>query len=306
MNNVNDPMFRRNYGFFNQNEQQKLIDSKVSIAGVGGDGFQLGEKLARMGVSKFVVADPEVFEAENVNRVTGAKHSTLGRNKAEVFSELVHDIHPDADVTVYTEGVSEDNVESFVKDSDLVIDESELTTLEIGTMIARKSRENDKPVLLVMNIGFAAISTSFAKNRSRTFEDIMGIPKNMPIDEVKDLNVDFSRCLPYLPRYGDYGTLLEVTKGAPLPSITQGVDVASALGSTEAFFHLTRQIDNKRPNPTWAPKWRYIDAYAGKAGEIRHARLAYYLGALAIYGRTKLGLNPSTSYDQESRKMRGE
>lgn len=306
MSELNKPMYQRNFGFFSEDEQQRLVESRVSIAGVGGDGFQLGEKLARMGISKFKVADPEVFEEENINRVTGAKNSTLGKNKAEAFADLINDINPESQVEVYNEGVTIDNVSEFINDSDLIIDESELTSLDIGTMISREANKNDRSVLLVMNIGFAAIATSFKNGISKSFEDVMGIPKNMPLDEVKEQQVDFSRCLPYLPRYGDYNTLKEVVLGAPLPSITQGVDVASALGSTEAFLHLVKPGTNRRPSPTYANSWRYMDAYLGKAGTIRHAKLSYYLGALALYGRTKVGLNPTADYSEDSRKRRGE
>ena len=304
MNNFKDLKYARNYGFFNEAEQQKIIESKVAIAGVGGDGFQLGEKLARIGISKFSVADPEIFEEENINRVTGAKQSTLGRKKVEVFKELILDIQPDAEISIYTDGVNRENVNEFMQDSDLVIDESELTRLEIGTMISREARQLHKPVLMVLNIGFAAIASTFDPESNHSFEKIMGIPKDMPLEEVSNMQIDFSRCLPYIPAYGDVNSLIAVQESAPLPSISQGVDVASALGSTEAFLNLTQSINNKRKKPTYIPSWRYMDSYSGRSGTIRHARLSHYLGLFAMIGRMKLGLNPLASYSLEQRKNR--
>lgn len=304
MNNYKNPKYARNYGFFSEAEQQKINESKIAIAGVGGDGFQLGEKLARIGISKFSIADPEFFEEENMNRVSGAKYSTLGKNKAEVFRDSVLDIQPDAEINIYTEGVTEDNVKEFIKDADLVIDESELTRLEIGTMISRESRKLQKPVLIVLNIGFAAIASTFDPESKHSFEKVMGIPENMPLDEVAQMQIDFSRCLPYIPSYGDVNSLLAVQEFAPLPSISQGVDVASAIGSTEAFLNLTHDLGNKRKKPTYNPVWRYMDAYSGRSGTIRHARIAHYLGLFAMIGRIKLGINPLASYSHEQRKNR--
>jgi len=304
VNNYKDLKYSRNYGFFSEAEQQKIIESKVAIAGVGGDGFQLGEKLARIGISKFAVADPEIFEEENINRVSGAKHSTLGKKKVEVFKELILDIQPDADITIYPEGVNMENVNDFIKEADLVIDESELTRLEIGTMIAREARKLHKPVLMVLNIGFAAIASTFDPDSRHTFEKVMGVPNDMPLDEVASMKVDFSRCLPYIPSYGDINSLIAVQESAPLPSIAQGVDVASALGSTEAFLNLTNDQINKRKKPTYVPAWRYMDAYSGESGTIRHARIAHYLGLFAMIGRMKLGLNPLASYSKEERENR--
>lgn len=303
MSSVYKREYSRNYGFWNEEEQDILSKSKIAIAGVGGDGFQLGYKLAMMGVGSFSIADPEVFEEENSNRVMGATSSQLGLNKAEVFRDMVADMRPEATVDIYTEGITEDNIIEFTKGANLVIDETELTKLELGTMLAREARRKAIPDLLVMNIGFAAIATSFKPyHGAKTFEDIMGIPKGAPLDEVADMTVDFSRCLPYIPRYGDLETLKAVKKGADLPSISPGVDVASAIGSTEAFLHLVSSSNNRRREPVWAPNFRYMDSYNGESGVIRMPRLSYYLGMIAAIGSSVMSLSPSASYDEDSRK----
>lgn len=300
MRTIDAPEFSRNYGFWNKVEQQAIIDSKIAIAGVGGDGFQLGLKLAQMGVQTFDVADPEVFEPENANRVPGATVSTYGRNKAEVFQKAVLDINPGADIRIFTDGVTEDNVSEFTNRATLLFDESELTHLEIGTMLARASRERRIPDVLVMNIGFAAIVTSFDPVSRWTFERFMGIPKGMPLDEVKGRQVAFSRCLPYLPPYGDINTLRSVQEGSPLPSIAPGVDVASALGATQALKHITGGA-NHRNKPVWAPLIGYLDAYTIEGGIIRHPRYSYYSHLARAVFNNKLGKNPSANYSTRDR-----
>lgn len=306
MERYKDIAFQRNYGFWNEAEQKRLSEAKVAIAGVGGDGFQLGYKLAMMGVENFSIADPEVFETENSNRVFGATTSSNGRNKAEIFKEMVLDIRPNATIDVYLDGVNKDNVETFMHGADLVLDESELTHLEIGTMIAREARNQNIPDLVVMNIGFSAIATSFRPDFGNTFEDMMGIPKGMPLDEVAKLSVDFTRCLPYVPKYGDINTLIAVQNGSHLPSISQGVDIASAMGTTEVFLHLTSNIKNNRRKPTWSPKFRYMDSYNGKSGVIHTPRLSYYMGLINVIGLSFLNLNPKASYSKEERELRNQ
>lgn len=296
----------RNYGFWNESEQQALAESTVAIAGVGGDGYQLGLKLAMMGVGEIRVADPEVFEPENSNRVLGATAANIGRNKAESFKELVESLPRNVRVTTYTEGVSEDNVEEFTHGADLLLDESELRYLHIGTMLSRMAMKQHIPELLVMNVGFAGIATSFdSKENSKTFEDMMGIPKGAPLDEVAEMELNYHRALPYIPSYGDYNAFVSVVAGAPLPSISQGVDIASGIGSTEAFLHLTSHVHNKRRAPTWAPKFRYFDAYLNKGGIIKHPVSSHYRGAASLYLKSKLGINPRASYGDEDRKRRG-
>jgi len=304
MTSVNAREYRREYGFGNEPEKQAVIDSRIALGGVGGDGFQMGLKLAMMGVGKFSVADPEVFESENSNRVLGATTSNYGRNKAEVFRDMVMDIRPEAKVDIYTDGVTADNVEEFMHGADLLIDETELRYLHLGTMLARQARKNMIPNLFVMNVGFSGQATSFHPTRGKTFENVMGIPKHATLDEIAQMEVDFSRVLPYVPNYVDLSSLVAVQEGAPLPSITQGVDIASAIGSSEAFLHLVSKVGNKRRQPTWAPNFRYMDAYNGKSGIKRHARFSHALGLVSMASRTGMGLNPKASYSKEDRQRR--
>lgn len=299
------PEFQRNFGFWNEDEQLALSDSVVAIAGCGGDGHDLARAIAMMaGPKEIRIADPEVFEPENSNRVAWADESTYGRLKVDVLEEGINNIRPQTKVISYKEGVTVDNVEEFVRGADLVLDESELTYLHIGTALSREAKKNNIPSLLVMNIGFAAIATSFDPRQSYDFEKMMGIPSGMPLDEVKDMNVDFSRCLPYLPNYGDLASLKAVEQGASLPSVVQGVKVASALGSTEAFLHLTSSVSNRRRKPTSAPHWRYMDAMNGEAGVIKHPRMSYYGRAIVMAARNYARLNPKASYDEASRARR--
>jgi tRNA threonylcarbamoyladenosine dehydratase len=99
-----------------------LRHKRVAIAGCGGVGGAIAIALARFGLRKFTLADPGLFDPPDMNRQSGAFNSTMGRNKAEVYDELVHDIQPKAEVIVYREGVTEENVSAFLEGADLLID----------------------------------------------------------------------------------------------------------------------------------------------------------------------------------------
>ncbi|MFT4231172.1 MAG: ThiF family adenylyltransferase [Leucobacter sp.] len=298
---LSSPEYSRNYGFWSEDEQRALLSAKVAIAGVGGDGFQLGLKLARMGVARFSIADPEVFEPENANRVEGAASSSFGRGKAETFRERVLDINPDAEVDVFFDGVTRDNIEPFMHGASLVLDESELTKPEIGSLIARRARTQGIPDLLVMNVGFAAQVTSFAPDSAWTFERFMGFSPETPLDEIAEAGVDLARCLPYIPAYTDLRSLQAVlgedgTQPAPLPSISIGVDIASGIGCAQAFLHLTAGVSNRRRSPVWAPRVAYTDAYRLRTRVVRAGRFSHVRHLLIAAARQKLGRNPLGSY----------
>ena len=305
MYTVNAPEFSRNYGFWNEQEQQDLLDARVAIAGVGGDGFQLGITLAEMGVSRFSIADPEVFERENKNRVPGAVDSTLQRKKARVFLEQVLDKNPHAELTVFEEGINADNIEAFMEGATVAFDETELTKLELGTMVAREARRRGIPNVLVMNIGFAATVTTFDPE-GPTFEDMMGIPEGMPLEEVAKLELDLARAVPYIPSYVDLETFKEVAAGgASLPSIAPGVNQAVAIGSTQAFLNIVGGR-NHRPEPVKAPKVAYSDPYTMDAGVISFPRASHVRRATTMAVRSRLGINPKASYGAEDRARREE
>jgi molybdopterin/thiamine biosynthesis adenylyltransferase len=296
------PEFSRNYGFWNEDEQKALIASTVAIGGVGGGGFQFGLKLARMGVSGFNIADPEVFEPQNANRVEGASVSTYGRNKAEVFRERVLDINPDARVALFTSGVTRESIDDFMAGAHLVIDESESTQPEIGVLIARAARARGIPDLMAMNVGFAAQVTSFAPTGPWTFERFMGLDEHMPLDEISGRSMDFARSLPYVPPYSDLRSLSAVrsTDGAgssvSLPSLSVGIDLLSSIGSAQAFLHLTRGVSTRRRSPVWAPRMAYMDAYSFRARVLRAGRGSHLRHLLVAAARQKLGRNPLADY----------
>lgn len=266
MRSVDDPGLSRNYGFWSASEQQALLSADVAVAGVGGDGYLLGLSLVRMGVGRLRIADPEVFEAENVNRVPGATQPNLGRLKVDCFYEDALAINPALKVDVYPDGVTAENIEPFLAHANLVVDETELTRLELGTMIADQARRNGIPNLQVMNIGFAGQVTSFHPSAPATFRDMIGVDEATPLDEVADIVLDLRRVLPFVPDYLDVSVLDAVDQQAPLPSVVQGVNLASALGASQAFLHLVAGSEgSQRPEPVWYPEMLYIDSLLGES-----------------------------------------
>ena len=96
-----DAAFARNLGLVSRDEQARLRQSTVAIAGAGGVGGGHALSLARQGIGGFRLADPDTFSVSNVNRQLGARVSSLGLNKAEEMRRMVLDINPDARVATW-------------------------------------------------------------------------------------------------------------------------------------------------------------------------------------------------------------
>jgi Dinucleotide-utilizing enzymes involved in molybdopterin and thiamine biosynthesis family 2 len=315
MRSLNSPELYRNMGFWNEATQQALLDTEVAIAGNGGTGNLFGMELARIGVQKFRIADPEVFDDVNSNRVMGARVDTIGRNKAEVLKEDILKINPDAEVVTYTEGITPENIEEFLSSADIALNGTELTRPELGTMLARQARIRKigrevipLPVLDIEYIGYAGQGTVFDPASRMTFERFMGIKggENAPLDEVAEQSIDPSHYLAYLPPYGDLKILEAVQGGAPLPSNMIGAGVAAQIGLSEVLKLVRKQVGERGVAPTFAPAVRWYDAYTNESGLTRHPRASYYRHLGNIVVSNLFQKNEPASYASDRRASRGD
>ena len=114
--------FSRNIGWVTVAEQETLRHKRVAIAGMGGVGGIHLLTLARLGIGAFHIADFDTFDIANFNRQVGATVSSLGRAKADVMEAMVKDINPDAEITLFRDGVTDANLPQFFSGVDLYVD----------------------------------------------------------------------------------------------------------------------------------------------------------------------------------------
>lgn len=285
--------FNRNLGFINQKEQKVLQESTVAIAGAGGDGGELAIMLAQMGVGRFRIADPESFEIDNLNRQAGASYKTIGQNKATVIAQMIKDINPIAEVTVYTEGITADSVNAFVAGSDLVVDETEYTQHELGIMLARCSRKHKLPVLMTLNVGFGSYTTSFSPD-GKTFEAYLGLNPKLSIAKLSEFGVPLSRWVPHIPSYADTNILQKVAaQKVSTPTVATGVKMAASEASTQALAHLLKDISPQRAQWIYyAPRGKSLDVIDGMH-MVRFPRVHYAKTLARAVFRTWLNKNPT-------------
>jgi len=60
--------FCRNIGIFTEAEQERLKTSTIAVAGMGGVGGLLAERLIRLGVGNIKITDSGAFEPSNLWR----------------------------------------------------------------------------------------------------------------------------------------------------------------------------------------------------------------------------------------------
>ena len=74
---------------FGRHTAELLRGLSVAVVGCSGTGSQVVEMLGRNGVGELVLVDPERIEEVNLNRITGAYASDVGRLKVDVLGDSV-------------------------------------------------------------------------------------------------------------------------------------------------------------------------------------------------------------------------
>ena len=166
--------FGRSLGWLTSGDLQILAKSHVGIIGMGGVGGQYAEVLARLGIGRFTVCDPDTFSIENTNRQNECKTSNYGRNKAEVIRELILDINPKAVVNLIPGAMKLDQVDTFCGAVDIYIDALDFFQIDLRIAIFRKMHQLGKPAITVAPVGAGAACVVFGKD-SMSFDDYFGL-----------------------------------------------------------------------------------------------------------------------------------
>ncbi|MBT1077140.1 ThiF family adenylyltransferase [Geobacter grbiciae] len=171
--------FARNIGLLTEEEQRRLLASRIAVAGAGGVGGLHILTLARLGIGSFTISDQDSFDVVNISRQFGAFHSTLNRNKAEVLAGMVKDINPQADVRVIEGGVTEANVQEFLDGANAFVDGIDFFEIDIRRLIFNTCREKGIFALTAAPLGFGATLQVFDPC-GMSFDEYFGIDDQTP------------------------------------------------------------------------------------------------------------------------------
>ncbi|OGS23086.1 MAG: hypothetical protein A2252_08170 [Elusimicrobia bacterium RIFOXYA2_FULL_39_19] len=249
----------RNIGLLTEAEQEKLKNSTVCIAGVGGVGGFPAERLARLGVGHIKIADPEVFSATDFNRQFGSSIKTLNRKKAEVIAEIVRDINPEIKVDVFSEGVNKDNVDEFLQGANLVIDAIEFFTFEARMALYPKAREKNLYVILSGAIAYSSPLLVFDP-KGLTMEKFFGVDAGTEPDFYKI----FKKLSVKLPDYIPHNKIVELTNRDITPSVIS--PICSLAGSLLVLETVLMLLDKRKP--IVVPNCSLVDLFNRKCLEI--------------------------------------
>ena len=228
--------FERNLGWLTREEQNSLRRSCVAIAGLGGAGGYQTEALARLGVGHFKIADHDVYEFSNLNRQAGATMETIGCHKVEVMRDRILSINPEARIEIFSDGITEENVGTFMEGADIVVDGIEFFEYEAKLLLFQMARKVQIPAVTCCPLGFGASAIIFSPG-SMSYEDYFDFRKGMSERE-KQAKMSFGLSpSPFCFKYMNKRALSFDQKRAA--SVAPGLMLVGALTASEAVKILT-------------------------------------------------------------------
>lgn len=235
--------FIRNLGIMTEEEVEKLHETTIAIAGCGCIGGFSAELLARMGIGKLILADPDVFDVSNINRQCAATHLTVGQKKAEALRDHLLTINPEMEIVCYIDGVDEKNADSFVNGADYVIDAIDYFAFPESVALHRASRAKNLFVTTAVALGFGTSVMTFSPVGLK-LEEYTGIPENIAIDDLRGQTFPPAKYTQRLPEYVTEEKIAQWVGDRAIPTISVGQALGPGVLVSKLVLHL---LERKTP-----------------------------------------------------------
>ncbi len=144
----------RNRNLITSEEQRKFYHATIGIGGLSvGSSVAFAIALSGGG-KKMKLADMDRLALSNTNRVL-AGADRLGVLKVEMAARTIYELNPYAEIELYAEGLTPENIESFFSGLDIVVDE--LDTLAVKYLIREQARKHKIAVVMAADNGDNAV-----------------------------------------------------------------------------------------------------------------------------------------------------
>lgn len=146
----------RNRNLITGVEQNIFAESVVAIAGLS-VGSHVALTITMMGgAHKMVLADPDILSLSNLNRIRSGV-SQIGKSKIQLVAEQIYDMNPYAELILFPEGITENNVEQFFDESGVNILVEETDDLGLKILLREEAKKRKIPVVMGTDNGDGVI-----------------------------------------------------------------------------------------------------------------------------------------------------
>lgn len=144
-------MYSRNRLYISPEEQEDVGSLRLLLGGAG-LGSEIAECALRLGIRHIHIIDGDRVELSNLNRQNYVL-SDVGRLKAEVLSERLKAIAPEADIGFTPVYLTEENLATYALDCDVAVNALDFST-SVPFLFDRYYVDKNIPVLHPYNFGW--------------------------------------------------------------------------------------------------------------------------------------------------------
>ena len=125
--------------------QQKLLDARVLIIGLGGLGSPVAMYLAASGVGQLAIVDHDRVELSNLQRQIAHTTNAIGIDKSSSAKQTLEALNPAVRITTFNKTLDADELTEQVRLADVVVDASDNFATRFG--LNRLCVEQKKPLI---------------------------------------------------------------------------------------------------------------------------------------------------------------
>lgn len=134
--------------------QLRLAQATVLLIGAGGLGSSCAIYLAAGGVGHIILTDFDHVDLSNLQRQILYETADIGRPKVEAGAERLRALNPDVELTLLDRSLTEDELNSYAEQADVIIDGSDNFTTRFA--VNRASVATRTPLVSAAAIRFEA------------------------------------------------------------------------------------------------------------------------------------------------------
>lgn len=167
----------RNWGYISPQEQTKIRQTKILVAGCG-LGSVAAEVALRTGFERLILVDGDTVATHNLNRqiyVLG----DVGKNKAISLRKRLRQIHPSSLIEAHPRMLKIGNMGKFVASADLIIDCVDLLDISAILALHEQAKLHGKILISAFPPGWGAAVLVFTPDTPR-LQEIAGLNGRVP------------------------------------------------------------------------------------------------------------------------------
>lgn len=228
----------RNVDYISAPVQEKIRNTSLLFAGCG-IGSSFAVLAARMGFTRFILADGDVIDDHNLNRQFYDSED-IGKNKATALANHLRAINPEIVIEEIAEYLNEKNLPVVVQKADFIFDTIDFLDLSTIVALHDQCQIQKKPHITALSIGFDGGVLYFPADGTVTFREVFGLPSSGSLEHMSYIDA-FSKVMQRLGRdldpqviqaVGKALTIMEDGRPCPASQVAPGSFAVAGLAGT--------------------------------------------------------------------------